>query len=441
MKKLTALFLTLLITLSTFWTTSAWVFDIDLWIKQYIDNYLGLIKKIKDENIILKDRISQLEKINHQKSAYISNEDRIIRTIESVSPSVVSIIASKDLVTIKQNPNRLYDPFVNDPFFNDFFWGHKTKEFYRQNNQWNNSQNNTQTWTEKKTVKVWGWSGFIYWKDWLILTNKHVIFDDNLAYSVILNDWTEYKAKVLAKDPSNDIAVIKIDPNEHKNIEIKPIKLWNSKNIKVWMNVLAIWNALAEFENTVTSWIISAKWRSITASNWTRSEQISNLLQTDTAINPWNSWWPLVNLKWEVIWMNTAIAQSAQWIWFAIPVNDLKFIANNVLAHGKLKIPFIWIRFIPLDNNSSKEFNINATYWALIKWTKDAPWILINSPASKAWIEEMDVILEINWEKIWKNYSEIKEIVLRHKIWDKLELKVLRKWKKIKLEIKLWEFK
>lgn len=436
-KKLQITLSAMLIWLISIWNVYA--FDIDLWIKNYIDTYLSEQNKLKNENQELKIRLQNLEnQMNNWWNLYNNEEDKIIETIENISPSVVNIIASKDLVIYKKNPNQFFDPFANDPFFDDFFWNQiPFRWYYRQNNKGIIDENNS----EKKTVKVWWWSGFIYSKDWLILTNKHVISDQDLAYTVILNDWTEFKAKILAQDPNNDIAVIKIDPNEHSNKIIKPIKLWDSKNLKVWQKVLAIWNALAEFNNTVTSWIISAKWRSITANNWAWSEQISNLLQTDAAINPWNSWWPLVNLKWEVIWMNTAIAQSAQWIWFAIPVNDLKFVADNVLNNWWLKIPYIWIRYISLDKISAKEYNIDLDYWALIKWSENESWVLENSPALKAWIEEMDIILEINWNKIWRNFSELREIILKHKVWDILNVKILRKWKELNLKIELWEFK
>lgn len=416
--------------LSVFLVSAILIFvlnEVNAWISTSQDKYL--------------ERINYLEKENAKLNEYLNNsmteEDRVVSTIEKVSPSVVNIVASKDLVVYKQNPNMyIQNPFFNDPFFGDLFqfqwWWMQIMP--RQQGQWQI--------TQKKKVKVWGWSWFIYSNSWLILTNKHVVSDEDLDYVVVMNDWTEFKAKVLAKDPVNDIAVIKINPEEHANVIIKPISLWNSSNIKVWQKVLAIGNALWEFENTVTSGIISAKWRSIEASDirwwW---EEISNLLQTDAPINPWNSWWPLVNLRWEVIWMNTAIAQSAQWIGFAIPVNDLKFVAEKVLKEWALRVPFIWIRYALLDAKIAKTYNVKADYWALIVWNEQESWVVFNSPAQKAWLQDYDIIIEIDWEKIWKQYNDFRSLIIKHKVWDIVELKVIRDASEKVLKVELWEMK
>ena len=137
------------------------------------------------------------------------------------------------------------------------------------------------------------------------------------------NDGKEYIWKVVAVDPVTDLAVMKAYTFDNKAIESTPLKITTSENNTIGSIVLAIWNALAEFQNTVTFWIISGLNRSIEAwsdYSWD-TEQLSGLIQTDAAINPWNSGWPLLNLKWEVIGINTAVA-NANGIGFAIPISE-----------------------------------------------------------------------------------------------------------------------
>lgn len=176
----------------------------------------------------------------------------------------------------------------------------------------------------QSTVQTWytdiiKWTWFFISKSWFIITNKHVVNDDWLEYDVYTLDGKVYSAKFLYKSSKTDIALLKVDWNN-----FTPVKLWNSNNIMVWQSVLAIWNALWQYQNTVTRWIITWLNRSLLAWNWPDDqESLDNAIQTDASINVWNSWWPLIDAIWNVIWINTAIDLWWQNIWFAIPSNKI----------------------------------------------------------------------------------------------------------------------
>jgi len=216
------------------------------------------------------------------KNSNISNlENNITSLVNRISPSVVSIIIKKDIDIYKQDP----------------WW------FFQYN-----------IWSIEK--KVWWWTGFFISKDWIIITNKHVIADSTAKYSVILNNWKEYDAEVIAIKKDKDIAFLQIISDKNNFIPLKFIE--RKEKLKLWQFAIAIWNALAEFQNSVSLWIISWIDRKI-KDNY---NSINWLIQTDAAINPWNSGWPLINLEWKVMWINTLIINWSQNIGFAISLTQ-----------------------------------------------------------------------------------------------------------------------
>jgi serine protease Do len=354
---------------------------------------------------------------NIEKKITYIEESKIIDTVDQVKEGVVSIIATKDVPKLRRRNYFFDDFFFNDPFdmfFNDPFRERGVPE----------KEKDTED-EESEKMKIGGGSGFIYSKEGLVITNKHVVSDKDAYYTIILFDGTEFDAEVLARDDFNDLAVLKI--KDLKDIELNPLSLGDSKNIQVGQRVVAIGNALAEFENTVTTGIISAKGRSIVASDgYSQGEQISNLLQTDAAINPGNSGGPLVNLNGEVIGINTAIAQNANGIGFAIPINDVKVVAQTVLKHGKIIRPFIGIRYVLLNEEIAKQFNLEIKEGALIKGYSDKePGVLKGSPADIAGLKEGDIIIKIDNQEI-NNKNDIRTIVAQKGIGDKIKVKVLR---------------
>jgi len=366
---------------------------------------------------------------------YYVEDSSIIKTVEKVSPAVVSVIVSKNLPLYKEN--YFFDPFEN--FFNDDFFGFP--QFERRYQQ---QEENIETEPETETQQVGGGSGFIFSEDGLIITNKHVVEDKEADYTVILNDGTEYNAEVLGLDPLNDLAVIKIKSDEELP-KLPFIDLGDSDQIKVGQRVVAIGNALAEYENTVTTGVISAKGRNIIAGGTlTGRESLSNLLQTDAAINPGNSGGPLVNLNGEVIGINTAIATNANGIGFAIPINDAKQVVESVEKYGKIIRPMLGIRYVLINAENKKSLDFEQKfeydYGALITGDPNAKQyaVILGSPADKAGLMRDDVILEVDGEKI-NNTEILKKITTTHKIGDILNLKIWREGEIFETQVKLDE--
>jgi len=324
-------------------------------------------------------------------------ENEITTIAKTLSSWVVSIVIKKDLTLFRSNP----------------WWF-----FY------------TPIWTVKK--KVWWWTWFFITKDWIIITNKHVISDENAEYTIITSDWKEYNAKLLAKDPLTDLAIIKIDSDEEfTTIDI----IENEENIQIWQFSIAIWNALAEFQNSVSLWVISGKNRNIDVWDWTK---LTWLLQTDAAINPWNSWWPLVNLNWEVIWINTAIVGNSNSLGFSIPLSKRKveYMLESINKYSEIKKPFIWINYLILNEQIKEELWVEVNYWAYIL---DREWSIVKwSQAEKSWLEIGDIILTVDWINI--NLTNDLNSIIQNKIpWDILNLNVLKSnWKKKNIKLELW---
>jgi S1-C subfamily serine protease len=266
-------------------------------------------------------------------SETISQEEAIVKVIKEVSPAVVSIIVTKDLPVIEKYYQE-YNPFGADDFFKQFFGEDFLKPFKFQIPQYR------QKGTEKK--EVGGGTGFIVSDDGLILTNKHVVADQEADYTVLTNDGEKIPARVLARDPIEDIAVLKIDKT---NLPV--VELGNSDEIEIGQTVIAIGNALGEFRNTVSVGVISGLKRSIFAtSGFGEMEELSEVIQTDAAINPGNSGGPLLNLKGQAIGINVAMAREAQNIGFSLPINKAKRDIEQVKTQGKISYPFLGVRYI-----------------------------------------------------------------------------------------------
>lgn len=252
--------------------------------------FIGTFIMLKYFPNIINLKVTNIETLEIQKENKIISiknlENSVTDIIKDVSPWVVSIIAKKDLVIYR-----------NDPWW--FF--------------------HTPVWTVKK--EIWWWTWFFITKEWIIITNEHVVSDKSSTYTIITNDKKEYEAKIIATNKVKDLAILKI--KEAWGFTFKVIDVIKSnEKINIWQFAIAIWNALNEFKNSVSLWVVSWKNREISIWNFFWKEKILQwLLQTDTAINPWNSWWPLINLNWQVIWINTAIAWGSQWIWFSIELN------------------------------------------------------------------------------------------------------------------------
>ena len=244
-------------------------------------------------------------------------------------------------------------------------------------------------------------TGIILTKDGLIVTNRHVVPEGTTRVSVTLSDGTEFNnVKVVGRTSESDtldIAILKI--TNVGDTKLKPATLGDSSRVSVGDDVVAIGNALGQFENTVTSGIVSGYGRSIVAGDSSGSyENLDNLFQTDAAINQGNSGGPLVNLNGQVIGINTAIASDSQNIGFAIPINDVKGLIERVTETGKFERPFLGVRYVPLTADIANEYDLNVENGAYIVPAADpaSPSILADSAAAKGGLQEGDVITKVN---------------------------------------------
>lgn len=347
----------------------------------------------------------------------IDYEEAVVGAVEKASPSVVSIVISKDLPVIEQCP---YNPFGDlPPEFRDFFGG--GFEFSQP------CQKGT------KRQEVGGGSGFIVSSDGLIVTNKHVVLDTKADYTVLTNDGKKYDAKVLARDPAKDLAVIKINASG-----LVPAKLGDSDSVKLGQTAIAIGNALGEFRNTVSVGVISGLSRNITAGGGGFTERIEGVLQTDSAINQGNSGGPLLNLKGEVIGINVAVASGAQNIGFAIPINQAKRAIDSVKKTGSIKSPYVGVRYLMINEEIAKKQKLLVEYGALVRGTEDGLGVIPDSPAAKAGILAEDIILEINGVKL-SDGKTIGSEIQKYDIGDSIALKIQRQDKIINLNVTLGE--
>lgn len=229
-------------------------------------------------------------------------------------------------------------------------------------------------------------TGMIVTSDGLILTNRHVVDDANANYTVITSDGKSYPAKVVSRDSVNDMAFVRISASG-----LPIVRLADSGQVKVGQRVVAIGNALGQFQNTVTDGIISGLSRGVTAgdsggfSGGGNSEQLQNLFQTDAAINPGNSGGPLVNLDGQVVGINTAVAgQGSQNIGFAIPINEAKPLISTVKTSGKIVRAYMGVRYVALDPQTAAANNLPVDYGAWVQAADDQnPGVMSGSPADK----------------------------------------------------------
>lgn len=236
-------------------------------------------------------------------------------------------------------------------------------------------------------------TGIIVSTDGYIMTNYHVV-DGAKSVSVQLNDGTTYdNVTIVGHDPLNDIAFLKI-----KNVTgLTAATLGNSSTLRQGQQVVAIGNALGQYQNTVTSGIVSGTGRPVTAGSEDSSstEQLEDLIQTDAAINSGNSGGPLVNLEGQVIGMNTAVASDAQSIGFAIPVNATKGVLAGVLKDGKIERAYLGVAYTAVTPAVAKQYNLSVTKGAYV-YASSGSSVVSGSPADKAGVQDKDVITKVN---------------------------------------------
>lgn len=277
-------------------------------------------------------------------------------------------------------------------------------------------------------------TGIILDESGLIVTNKHVIDEDTTGLTVVLADGREFSSiDILGRDPLNDIAFIKI--KNAKNLT--PAKLGDSDQVVVGEKVIAIGNALGEFNNTVTSGIISGVSRPVVAGDAFSGNfaTIQNTFQTDAAINPGNSGGPLVNINGEVIGVNVAVA-DAENIGFSIPINDVKPGITSVNQNGELIRPYLGVRYTIINSSNAERLGVDAQNGALISGQPGLPAVLPGSPADKAGLQDEDIILSLGSTQINVENSLV-TLIGQFQVGDTVELTIQRDGQQKVLEVVL----
>jgi len=342
----------------------------------YIEKFLG-----KSSNVVIRDKVENVT---------VDENSAVIDVAKKASPSVVTIVGKSNVLD----------------FFGDI-----------------NQKKGTGT-------------GFVLTADGLILTNKHVVSDAGADYTVVTSDGKDYKAKILTTDPSYDLAIVKIDA---KNLKV--VDLGDSDELEVGQKVVAIGSALGEFENTVTSGVISAKNRPISASDESGQggEVLEGLLQTDAAINPGNSGGPLLNLRGQVVGINTAVA-NAENIGFAIPINIAKPAIESTLKTGKISRPIMGVRYISItkDIAALNDLPVDKGAW-IYSGSSSQPAIVSGGPADKAGFKDKDIITKFGDQEIDKNHA-LSALIQRYSPGDSVEVAFLRDGKESKAKVTLSQF-
>ncbi len=310
-------------------------------------------------------------------TATISTEDRVVRAIEMANPSVVSVIVTKDVPVFEQ-----YYETVN-PW--GLFGGFSVPRIREKG-------------TEEQ--EVGGGSGFLVSSDGLIVTNRHVVEDEDARYSIVLSNGSFYQAEVVDRDTLLDIAVLKI--SELPEAKLPVVQFGDSESLKLGQFVIAIGNVLAEFQNSVSVGVVSGLSRSIVASDiYGNSEYLNEVIQTDAAINPGNSGGPLLNLDGEVVGVNVATSEGADNIGFALPAHLVKQVVDSVKKYGEIIRSYLGVRYVMINDDIKTAYDIEADFGALlIEGDNGSPAVDLNSPAEKAGLEAGDVIVRLDGQSL-----------------------------------------
>jgi serine protease Do len=330
----------------------------------------------------------------------------VVDIVKKVSPAVVSIAITRDLPKV--------EGFYTMPMGGRNFIVPKFKK------------------GEKEEVKVGGGSGFIVSKDGIVLTNSHVVQDPKADYTAFLDHEhdTKHPMRVIARDPIHDIAICKMEKSSVSS-ELPHLELGNSSDV-----------ALGEYVIAVSLGIVSGLSRFIQAQGdmqARQTERLRGLIQTDAAINPGNSGGPLINMDGKVVGINTAVVFGAQSIGFSIPVNQAKADLEEVKKHGRIRLPFLGVRYIILDKNVQEQNKLPVDHGALImRETLGEAAVAPGSAAADAGLEEFDIILEADGKQITPE-TTLQDIIQEHAIGDTVKMKVLREGKERELKVELEE--
>lgn len=334
--------------------------------------------------------------VTETKTIYKEESD-VVTVVRKANTSVVSIAVKQ-----QSNPFNRRNPFNNSPLLED-----------------DGSSDSRETGIG---------TGFVLTKDGIVMTNRHVV-DADAQYVVITNAGKKYDVTQVTKDPFNDLAILKVDAND-----LAPVELGDSEALEVGQSVVAMGNALGEFNNTVTVGIVSGLDRNIDAGDGRgNNEALQGVIQTDAAINPGNSGGPLLNLGGQVVGINTAVADGnfAQNIGFAIPINKAKAMIDEFVATGKISRPYMGVSYRMLTRQLAVYYDVpeGAYIFEAIQ----------GGPAALAGIQEGDIITDIKGEKIDQT-NDLAQVIRNLKIDEEVEVKYFRDGNANTVRVKVGQF-
>jgi len=327
-----------------------------------------------------------------------SPENPFVRVAEQVTPSVVNISTVSS--GKGRTPAEIFRPFGNDPFFRDFF-----DRFFEG--------------TPRRQQQTSLGSGVVIDKAGLILTNNHVIKDAD-EITVKFANKQEAKGQVVGTDPKTDLAVIRV-----RKDDLPVAALGNSDSLRVGEWAIAIGNPFG-LDHTLTVGVISATGRSEVG-----IAAYENFIQTDASINPGNSGGPLLNIRGEVVGINTAIVASGQGIGFAIPINMARKVMGDLVKKGKVTRGWLGVGVQPLTGELAKSFGVSAE-GVLVNQ------VMPKSPAEAAGVRVGDLILSVDGKPI-KDARQLQRVIAEADIGKALEVIILREKEKRRLKVQVGE--
>ena len=334
-----------------------------------------------------------------------SVDSNIADVVEKTIPAVVSITISADVPVYEEYYENFWSPFGD--IFGDSFGFQVPRQ--------------RQVGTERQ--EIGGGTGFFVSSDGYIVTNKHVVDQEGVEYTVVTNDGAEYDVEVVAKDPALDVAILKVSAEQ----TFPFLTFADVSVLRLGETVIAIGNALAEFPNSVSVGVVSGLSRDIVAGDgFSFRESLEGVIQTDAAINRGNSGGPLLNARGEVIGVNVAVAGGGENIGFALPSNTVRAVYESVAEHGEIVRPFLGVRYVEITKDIAEQNDLAVDYGVLvIRGEKRSDLAVIpGSPADKAGLEENDIILEIDGQKLDAKKS-LASLLRTYKVGDEIRLKVL----------------
>lgn len=345
------------------------------------------------EDGIIKDPTPEQQRISEMVGRK-SHEERQITVARLADPAVVSVVSEAETASPEREFHDPFSFFFDDPF---------------------------QPQPEEEQV---GGSGFIVSSDGYMITNRHVVERDDLNYQVLTNEGERFETEVVERDPVLDIAVLKIQEDS----EFEYLSFADSDDLQLGQSVMAIGNALGEFQNSVSTGVVSGLSRSITAGGARgQTEFLDEVIQTDAAINFGNSGGPLLDLEGRVIGVNVAMAFGSQNIGFAIPSNLVSPVVDSVRETGRIARAFLGIRYVSITPLIQEQEDLPVDYGVLIVESQPGrePSVVPGSPAQEAGLQEGDIVLEVDGRRLDRQHS-LAHIIRQRSAGDEVEMVILR---------------